>query len=266
MLLSLGLGLLPVAAAQAKERHFEQLRVLLITKTARCTSCHVDAKGEGLNAYGSRLAGESKDLPFAERIARVESNKSDGPIQATPSETRRDGDVDGDGVPNWVEILAHANPGDVKDRPDPATVGRITKVISCKICHTANNLPGEGLAANPHNELGRLLAATVDRKKPGRAPAGQAERRAAAERTPILRRLSIIKNKGPGIGGASYWQRLRLLHAPVDPADRVTPGELKAFKLQLSRQRRAKTRDPELGFDCAAHHPDGFLLDAEGLE
>lgn len=252
------------ASVSAKEIHFEQVRVLLISKAARCTSCHVTAEAIALNAYGARLTAILPGDPLADRIAALEAEPSFGQNESERKQSEADRDVDQDGVANWIEILAGANPGDRKDKPDPATVQRIERVVSCNLCHTATGLPGEGLAANPHNALGKLLAKTY--KIPGRRrkPQGKEAIQAAAERTPMLTRLSLIAKKKPRKSKATYWQKIRLLHAPTEPGDAPDRAALLSFKRKIRRQKRRKTRDPNLGLACEAHKPDGFLLDADG--
>lgn len=254
-------------AADGKERHFEQLRVLLISKAARCNSCHVGEAGQGLNAYGERLHALSQDDSLADRIAMVEADPRVGATESERLQKQKDQDVDQDGVPNWVEILAGNDPADAEDRPKSKKVRRIERVVSCTSCHEATNLPGkDGLAANPHNALGALLSKTYElpprRAKPKTSEAVQT----AAERTPILTRIAKIKKKKPRKSKATYWQKLRLLHSPADPEDNPKPKTLKRFKKKAAVQRSKRKRDPTLGLACDAHPADGFLTDAEGLD
>lgn len=260
------LALLP-AEAWAKERHFEQLRVVLISRSARCVTCHTSADGAGLNAYGQRLHALPADDALADRIAALEADPPAGASEAERAEKARDRDIDGDGVPNWVEILAGADPASAEHRPKPKRAERITRVVSCKLCHTANHLPGkDGVAANPHNAFGELLATTFDLPRRRRRPKTDAAVRAAAERTPILRRLVKIRKKRPRKSRATYWQKIRLLRAPADPDDNPTSKALKRFKKKAAHQRSKRKRDPTRGLDCPAHRADGFLRDADGLD
>jgi hypothetical protein len=249
--------------ADAKERHFEQVRVLLISKMASCTSCHAAADGKKLNAYGERIAAQPKSMTLADRIARMERDAKGGRKQEGEETAASDRDVDGDGVPNWVEILARKSPANEKEKPDDETAERIQAVVSCNICHKD---AGEGRGRKPHNEFGELLA------RSGRAAKGAAksnndrEARRSAERTSILTRLSQARTKKPKGSAATFWQRLRLLHAPADTGDTVTPEDVKKLKKEIATIKREKKKTPKRGLDCKAHGLDGFLLDAEGLE
>jgi len=248
---------------EAKELHFARVRVLLMSKAVRCTSCHADSKGTSLNAYGERLTALSHDDPLADRMAALETESSVKADADPRRQARENRDVDRDGVANWIEILANSNPADAKDTPNAETARRIERVISCKLCHRATNLPGEGLEANPHNELGALLAKTFVRRRGRRTPKGAEQVRAAAERIPILTRLSMIRKKHPKRSRATYWEKIRLLHAPADPHDTPSRVALRAFRKDAARQRRRKTRDAGRGLTSKAHGPDGFLLDAD---
>lgn len=244
--------------SSAKPRYLDQVRVALISRMASCTACHVASDGKALNAYGDRIAAQPKNLPMADRIARLEREKDDP--------TSKDRDVDQDGVPNWVEILAQKSPADAKDKPDGKAAERITTVVSCHICHRDTGLPGEGLAANPHNVLGDLLAKTVRLQRNNPKPKGDHALREAAERIPILSRIEMIRTKKPKGSAATYWQKLRMLRAPADPNDHPSAQEVKDFKKAVASKKRDKKNSPRSGLDCAAHPLDGFLLDGEKLE
>lgn len=253
----------------AKERHFEEVRVVLISRFATCTSCHVDASGKELNLYGKGLQSFPKGMGLGERILRMEAD----PKVAGGEDDRRyqmaRQDVDGDGVRNWIEILAGKNPADPGSKPPKKVVERIERVVSCSICHSATNLPGkeEGLQANPHNELGTLLARTIPRPRPGeKTTRSDREIRDAAERTSVLTRLALIKNKRPRGSKATFWQRLRMLFPPAETSKGPSVEALKAFKKDAALQRSARKRDVTRGLDCSAHPVDGFLLDARVLD
>lgn len=244
-----------------------------MTKSARCVTCHESPEGKGLNLYGQRLVILPIALNWSERLAALESEKPRDtskdrvlpPGMTDNQNAGPDRDVDGDGVPNWVEILAGSNPGNADDRPKKDRAASITEVVSCKICHTATGLPGEGLEANPHNELGALLAKTYPKKQP-RKPNSSEAIRLAAERTPILKRLVQIKTRRPKKSRATFWEKLRLLYAPADPASLPEMAEIKNFRKVIKAQRQPKTRDNTLGFEHSRHELDGFLLDAKGLD
>jgi len=255
--------------ASAKEKHFEQLRVLLIADAAKCTSCHEQADGKALNIYGKALEALGKDEGLADRILRLEAEP---PLEAKPAERKRiekNHDIDADGVANWIEILGGSNPGNSNSVPPPADVERIKTAVSCTTCHVSVNGPGEGLAANPHNDLGKRLASTFVTKKgaSGTAvrPVGKEAIAEAAERTPILTRLAMNKTKKPKNGRATYWERL-MLHVPVvDLKKEPASKDLSAIRREQARRKKKTMRDRDWGIAAKAHPLDGFLLDAKGL-
>lgn len=272
-LTSLFLVVLLSAPAAAKERHLEQLRVLLMVRAAKCVTCHESPDGKKLNLYGQRLAILPIALTWSDRIAALESDKPRDrskdrvlpPGMVDESATNSDQDVDGDGVPNWVEILAGTNPGKKNDFPGKKETSHITEVVSCKICHTATGLPGDGLKANPHNELGMLLARTIPKRHASK-PNSDAAIHLAAERTSILKRFELIKAKRPKRSRATFWEKIRLIHAPADADDNPKQDELQLFRKTCRAQKRRKTRDVSLGFENSRHKLDGFLLDAKSLD
>lgn len=271
MQLTAGLLVLALASAHGKERHYEQVRTLLIVRAARCTDCHLTKSGAELNAYGARIAERPEGMAWADRILQLEadppqdSTATTGKDDSRPAHKTPNADVDGDGVANWIEILAKTNPGTKKDTPDRTRVEEIEAAISCKMCHKATNLPGIGLDANPHNELGEILSKTLDPKGPRKPDSGEAVR-AAAEAIPILKRLSMIKAKRPPKSPATYWQRIRMLRSTCDPGDAPPLEMVKKFRKGIAAQKRAKGKDASVGFDHPRHRVDGFLREAKGLD
>lgn len=254
-----------------KERHLDQVRTLLVVREARCTSCHETQSGEELNAYGRRLARRPAGMRWAERILQLERSDSrqDSGGEKREAQANRpstpDGDVDGDGVANWVEILAHTNPANKKDTPEAALAARITSAVSCRMCHTASKQQGVGLEANPHNEFGALLARTIETKGSKRPTDPEAIRQ-QAEALPILRRLSLTKVKRPPKSAASYWQRIRLYRSTTDPSDAPTREAVQELKKEIARRKRGGRSSRPTGFEHPAHPEDGFLKDGKGLD
>lgn len=257
--------------ATAKERHLEQLRVALVARAARCVSCHVsDDKaawdGAGLNQYGQRLHAVSPGDTLADRIAELDHGPKSSDSGDAAATRKNDQDIDGDGIPNWIEILAGASPADPKSVPAPKRVERVRRVISCSICHTQTHLPGkQGLEANPHNEFGELLSVTTGEKNKSSEDA-QSNRRRAAERLPILKRIELTRKKKPRGGKSTYWEKLRLMRSPADSEDNPSKENLASFRKRAARQRSKKKRDLTRGMIDAAHDNDGFLQDGKLLE
>lgn len=272
MLGIIGVALLGVSRdAFAKKRHFEQVRVVLISRAAHCATCHMsndksDWDGAGLNIYGKRLHEISPGDPLADRILMLEHGPTSRDTGAERERRERDRDIDGDGVPNWVEILARSNPADAAVKPSEKRIERVRRVVSCKICHIDTNLPGKrGLAANPHNAFGKMLSETTG-SKGGNGNATAAERHRAAERIPILKRIELTMRKRPKGSRATYWEKLRLMRLPADEADQPSPRALKSFRKWAAAQRSKKKRDPARGMIDPAHDNEGFLQDCKRLE
>ncbi|MCA9255520.1 MAG: hypothetical protein KDA33_07770, partial [Phycisphaerales bacterium] len=270
-LLAMGALFVATDGAVAKERHLEQLRVALVARAARCASCHIsndrDAwEGAGLNHYGQRLHDISPGDTLADRIAELDHGPKSSDSGDAAATRKNDQDIDGDGIPNWIEILAGASPADPKSVPAQKRVERVRRVISCAICHTETHLPGkQGLEANPHNEFGELLSVTTGEKNKANEDA-QSNRRRTAERLPILKRVEISRKKKPRGGKATYWEKLRLMRSPADAEDNPSKENLASFRKRAARQRSKKKRDPTRGMVDAAHDNDGFLQDGKLLE
>lgn len=265
------------ANAWAKERHLEQVRVALIARAAHCSTCHLDKdqtfwEDGGLNPYGLRLRALGSGDSLADRIVRLDRKKDDddnNPATQIPlaegEEATPNNDVDGDGVPNWVEILAESNPGDKENKPSQKRIERVEQVVSCKICHEQINVAGKiGRSANPHNDFGDILALTND-PDDNEARVEADRRRRAAERIPILKRISFNKRKKPKGDKATYWERLRLMYLPTDESAKTSEKRLKEMRKQAVLQKNRLKRDPTLGIP-EDHHVLGFLEDAEELD
>lgn len=258
-------------AAFAKERHLEQLRVVLISRAARCATCHVsdhkkDWENAGLNLYGQRLHEISPGDSLGDRILMIEHGPTSSDNEEDRAKREKDQDIDGDGVPNWVEILAKSNPGDAKIKPPKGRVDRVKRVINCTICHTDTNLPGkQGLEANPHNAYGDLLSQTTDPKDVN-ANTPKAERQRKAESIPILKRIDMTKRRKPKGSKATYWEKLRLMRLPADDEDNPSAKSLKTFRKWAAEQRSKKKRDPTRGTADPAHEDEGFMQDAKHLD
>src|SRR5438552_7081726 len=87
--------------AVAKEEHYQQLRVMLMTEKATCISCHVSANDKALNPYGQALAAQGKSEPLSERMLALDRDPGENATPAEKAKQRRLQDIDGDGIPNW---------------------------------------------------------------------------------------------------------------------------------------------------------------------
>lgn len=260
--LTLSVLVMSAPPAVAKPEHYEQLRVLLMVQKASCINCHAAPTSAGLNSYGKALSELGKDEPLSERMLTLDKDPSDSATPDQKSKQKRLQDIDGDGVPNWVEVLAGSSPGDATAVPADTLRQRVEAVVSCKACHIDNNLPGaSGLASNPHNDLGKLLARTVDpkdRPKPGTDADAVREK---AAREPILKRFKLAAMKPAAGGKPSYWEKLLLFCAPADAKDEPGKEEVLDLRRFLKRQKSSRTRDETRGM--GPHRPDGFLRDAK---
>ncbi len=248
--------------AWAKLEHYERVRVLLMQEKARCTSCHVTPQASSLNNYGDALAKLGKAEPLAERMRLLDQEPRDSDSPAQRDKSRRLQDVDGDGVANWIELIAGANPGDAKDKPTAESRERVQRVVACGMCHTGTNLPGSTpLESNPHNELGRLLARTIEPKDAARIGKDSSALREAAEIVPILRRFRLTAMKPTGSGKPNAWDKLVLLYSPGDASATPTKAEMTDLRERRANRKNIKKRDPNDGM--GPHKPDGFLKDAK---
>ncbi|MCK6484416.1 MAG: hypothetical protein HUU22_01825 [Phycisphaerae bacterium] len=253
--------------AIAKPEHLERVRVLLMTQKAMCVSCHTAADSPDLNPYGRALADLGNDEPLSERMLSLAKLPRQQRGQEDSAANDPQQDIDKDGIPNWVEVLAGTNPGDKASAPDTETRDKIESIISCKICHVETNAPGQtDQQRNPHNELGKLLAKTNDpagsrapRERSARGERGERGPRSGSESTPILKRIKLAAMKPGRSGKAGYWEKLLLLCAPADAAE--PPAEdVKQLRRFIRNQKSKKTRDETRGM--GPHKPDGFLKDA----
>jgi hypothetical protein len=256
-----------VAPAEAKPKYLDEVRATLVSKAARCTTCHTADDGAALNAYGDVLGTMGKERPLGDRVLENAAMRPAGQAEDGTPTWPREADVDEDGALNWVEVLAGTGPSDKSAAPDAATTQRISMtVVRCNICHEQVGIPGKrGLEANPHNELGKLLLKTFKSEKGQPRPTGAKEISEAAMKTPILARLTLAKTRKPKGSEASYWEKLRLGHLPADTQDNPTSEEVEQFKAFAKQQKKKDTRDATVGLDCDAHRAAGFLADAEDL-
>src|SRR5204863_9281554 len=98
---------------------------------AKCISCHEKPDGKALNAYGQELAAMGSKESLADRILRLEA---DPPLDAKPEDRKRiekNHDVDGDGVPNWIEIRSGTSRAKKDSVPNLLDVERIKSAIAC---------------------------------------------------------------------------------------------------------------------------------------
>jgi len=265
--------LLVSESAQAKPEHFQQVRAVLMSRVARCTTCHTSDDGSELNAYGQAIAQQPGDgigmklMRFEEKARQQRSDAAGNDESGDAARKTALADIDGDGVPNWIEVLGNANPADANDRPALEWQQRIEGAVGCNICHSAVGIPGQrGLAANPHHAYGKLLSHTFVTEKGRPRPKGREAQLEAAGRTPILQRMNKARGRKPRGSAATYWQKLRLMHDLNKADDEPTKEDVQEFKQRARRQRSAKQRDPHLGWNCDAHPIDAFLKDARRLE
>lgn len=262
--LSTAVAAMASPGVEAKPRHLSQLKVHLMSKAAKCTSCHAKADGAELNIYGKKLSEISAGKPLADRLMELEGRRRKRGSDENTLEP--DQDVDADGVPNWVEILAKTNPAKKGSKPSEKMVERVERVVSCAICHESTSQGVRGVGANPHNELGVLLTKTFVLKKGQQPPKQEQAIHNAAEATPILTRLAKVKTKKAKGSKTTFWTKIRTLHLPTDPADKTTKAELSSLKKETAQLKRKGKARGDLGMECAAHKLEGFLLDGSGLD
>ncbi len=229
------LGVLAIAAllgsapAAAKEGHLEDMKLALIETRIRCATCHPDAEGRELTAYGRVIADLGKATSIPDRVREQERRPTDATLKLDAEGERRRTDVDGDGVLNWVEILSGTDPSDAADpgngekKAETATMrARVEAVVSCALCHVEPDVKPVGADKAPHNPLGEALAGLTS-SRPGGRPADAAP-------PPIMTRFKSVENHDTDKDKARNWLEIATFHSPTDAADTPSDEELKAIR------------------------------------
>jgi hypothetical protein len=218
-------SLLLSGGAIGKPIHFEQVKSQLIASRIRCADCHVSRDDPTLTAYGKLIGDLGAETPVADRVQETETS-----IPTTaPDDVRQKAagrvDVDGDGIPNWVEILAGTNPSQTDSR-NPSH-DRIDRVVSCQLCHeSAQSGGGDGDRA-PHNAFGKALRGL------GPKSVGADDR----ANHPILPRLKSRERSDTDKDKIKDWDEVLLFHHPADAADVPNAEAVKDAK-RADRDRR----------------------------
>ena len=234
--LATGAALLVTQPVTGKPIHFEDLKFTLLEENIRCTDCHGAAGQADLTPYGKKIAELGPERSIQERLREMEATPS---LQATEDQLEREApriDVDGDGIPNWVEILAGTNPSEPGGLTDHQE--RIQRVVACTLCHlsvTAFGSTPEERA--PHNEFGAALAKLARQKS-------------TDENQPILPRLERHRAKDTDRDKARDWDEITIFHHPAGADDTPAAEAIKAYK-EMQRQRR-KNND---GFGTVHRQP-----------
>lgn len=218
--------LMPVALASGKPIHFEQVKAQLIASRIRCTDCHVGREDSMLTAYGKLIGEQGSDLPLTDRVQEIESS-----VPATaPDDVRQKAagrvDLDGDGILNWVEILAGTNPSQTDSRN--AMHDRIDRVVGCQLCHESVASGGNAGERAPHNAFGEALKGLSPKSGGG-----------GGERAnhPILPRLKSREKADTDKDKVKDWDEILLFSHPADAADAPHADSVKEFK-RADRDRR----------------------------
>jgi hypothetical protein len=225
------------------EAHFEAVKFKLLGEHIRCTHCHASRDDTTLTLYGQKIAEMGKAWSVPERVRRHEKE-----IPANANETEHAAgqsrlDVDGDGVPNWIEILSDHDPsvketvaeGAAADSGAPP-VERVTALMKCTLCHIrVDAVAGPGKSRAPHNAFGKSLT-EFDAK--GHRLHGAAAKQADAEDVEVLKRLDLIANEDADGDQAPNWTEIRTFHHPADATDKPTPAEIKALRQSEAERRK----------------------------
>ncbi|HEY3244605.1 MAG TPA: hypothetical protein VGM03_14790, partial [Phycisphaerae bacterium] len=241
-------AVLPSAMVRGMEAHFEAVKFKLLGEHIRCTHCHASRDDTTLTLYGQKIAELGKDLSVPERVRRHEREIPANANAAERAAAQARLDVDGDGVPNWIEILSGRDPSVKEPGPEGAAaegaappVERVTSLMKCTLCHIrVDAVAGPGKSRAPHNAFGKSLT-EFDAK--GHRLHGAAAKQADAEDVEILKRLDLIANEDADADQFPNWTEIRTFHHPADAADKPTPAEIKAL-----RQNEAQRRKQDEGF------------------
>mgnify|MGYP002623643661 CR=1 FL=1 len=247
-------ALIVVEAADAKPAYYQRVKLRLLMENVRCQHCHVTSDSDALNDYGKMISGvKKKDAAFFERWLEAEREPSALDDEKEVKEAERRLDVDGDGVQNWIEILAGSDPANAEVKPDPAgsrsappISERIAELISCKLCHIRTDAPaGPGRSRAPHNLFGIELAKLneEDPTSDSKARTG-GWNRAADQPADILLRLESIGRHDADRDRISNWDEIRLFHHPGDRKDR--PNRMAVNTLRAA-ERSGRPKDAGLG-------------------
>jgi len=244
-------------AVTAREPYLQRLKLRLAMEQIRCVDCHVSSASEELNAYGREIARHGdKDAPFFDRWLEAEEPVSSIDDEAAQKKAKQRLDVDGDGVPNWVELLAGSSPAEKKSvppQPEKERVTpmaeRITEAIDCRLCHIRTDAPaGDGRSRAPHNAFGVELARLGELLEKRRLPRSTAEARGDTDYEPapahILARLAHLEKRDADHDGVRNWDEIRLYHHPAERDDRPDREKIRALRETAGRP---FTKDEGLG-------------------
>lgn len=227
------IGFYGAGIASAVPPHFEKLKFELIGQHINCTHCHVAEDSAELTAYGRAIGELDLNRSVPQRVRDLERSPKKPGDDVAPT-----ADVDGDGIQNWVEILAGLNPSEKDESGDQTE--RIISVVSCHLCHTAVNEPGATQAERaPHNQFGAALA---DQNR-GQRDQGR------DGRLDILDRLKRVKSRDSDDDSVRNWDEIVLFYSAGDKND--VPSEEDVESIAKERKRRRPSKE---GF--GRDHPD----------
>jgi hypothetical protein len=226
----------PAISALGKPVHFESLKLELIRRHITCTSCHVADDDAALVAYGKKIAAMGDDESVPQRVAILENELSRTASADARKRAAGRKDVDGDGILNWVEILAGTSPSEPDERNELHE--RIERVISCTLCHTSvSDFPVPGREQAPHNAYGNALADAGERKvKRNRKRSKPRDDDSAA--IPILPRIKSTRGKDADRDKAKNWIEIQLFRHPADASD--TPSSEDIAKVKEAKRKSGK--------------------------
>ncbi len=224
----------------AKPIHFESLKFELITQNIRCTDCHTDSAGPTLTTYGQHIADEGDDESIQARVRAFEGSPS---LTASDEQKQQSSDridIDGDGIANWIEILASTSPSAGNDRND--THSRIERVITCKLCHeSVAAFPQPGRERAPHNAFGESLknhdSGKSDRQNRGSGKARRRRKKSSDTGDDILIRLKKSRRTDADKDRVKDWDEITTFHHPADKTDTPPRDLVKQLKKHLRSRR-----------------------------
>ncbi len=221
-----------VCESHAKPIHFEDLKFELIRQNVRCSDCHSDAEDKPFTRYGQVIADEGATQSIQDRVREVERSLSLTASDEEKADAKNRIDVDGDGVANWIEILAGTDVSTAGDRTEQHE--RIERVIGCTLCHeSVAAFPRPGVERAPHNAFGDALE-NPDPRRAKRRSGNSSD----TEDEDILERLKRSRRTDSDKDRIKDWDEVMLFYHPADKDDTPSRDLVKQFKQHLKDRKK----------------------------
>ncbi len=217
------------ASANAKPIHYEDLKLMLVEQNIACTTCHTAPDSPELTAYGQRIAAVGTDESMHDRVKTVEMSLSQTATEEERTSEESRMDVDGDGLANWIEILAGTDPSSKSEKNE--LHARIENTVNCHLCHeSVNRFAGNREDRAPHNAFGKTLRA---KKRKGRRNDGKRSKS-------IVQRIAKTRTKDTDRDGIKDLDEIITFHHPADKTDTPEKNAVKTARKRVKTRRKPK--------------------------